>query len=50
MMIEELAMEISEGRARIQNEDKRNIIERAFENVLSSLRSLLPGRTAKHDN
>jgi hypothetical protein len=45
MMIEELAVEISEGRARIQQEDKRNVIERAFENVLSSLRGLLPGRT-----
>jgi hypothetical protein len=50
MMIEELAIEISEGRARIQKEDKRNIIERAFENVLNSLRNLLPGRTDKHDD
>ncbi len=50
MMIEELAVEISEGRARIQNEDKRNIIERAFENVLNSLRNLLPGRADKHDD
>ena len=40
-------MELSEGRARIQVEDKRNIIERAFENVLNSLRNLLPGRGGK---
>ncbi|MBP7917545.1 MAG: DUF1631 family protein, partial [Arenimonas sp.] len=50
MMIEELAVELSEGRARIQVEDKRNIIERAFENVLNSLRNILPGRGDKdHD-
>lgn len=50
MMVEELAVELSEGRARIQVEDKRNIIERAFENVLNSLRNLLPGRGDKdHD-
>jgi hypothetical protein len=47
MMIEELAVELSEGRARIQVEDKRNLIERAFENVLNSLRNLLPGRGDK---
>lgn len=47
MTIEELAIELSEGRARVQIEDKRNIIERAFENVISSLRSLLPTRTSK---
>ncbi|MBP7917491.1 MAG: DUF1631 family protein, partial [Arenimonas sp.] len=50
MMVEELAVELSEGRARIQVEDKRNLIERAFENVLNSLRNLLPGRGDKdHD-
>ncbi|HWR96616.1 MAG TPA: DUF1631 family protein [Arenimonas sp.] len=50
MMVEELAVELSEGRARIQVEDRRNLVERAFENVLNSLRSLLPGRNGKdHD-
>lgn len=50
MMVEELAVELSEGRARVQMDDKRNIIERAFENVLNSLRNLLPGRGGKdHD-
>jgi len=50
MMVEELAVELAEGRARIQVEDKRNIIERAFENVLNSLRNLLPGSGGKnHD-
>lgn len=47
MMIEELAIELSEGRTRIQTEDKRSIIERAFEGLLKSLRNLLPG---KQDN
>ena len=47
MTIEELAIELSEGRARVQIEDKRNIIERAFENVISSLRNLLPTRPSK---
>jgi hypothetical protein len=47
MTIEELAIELSEGRARVQIEDKRNIIERAFENVISSLRNLLPSRSSK---
>lgn len=45
MSSEALAIELSEGRARIQVEDRKNIIERAFDNVLASLRSLLPPRT-----
>ena len=47
MMVEELAVELSEGRARIQLENRRNLIERAFENVLNSLRGLIPGRSGK---
>ena len=41
-MIEELAIELSEGRTRVQTENKRSIIERAFEGLLKSLRSILP--------
>ncbi len=47
MTLEAFAIELSEGRARLQIEDKRNIIERAFSNVISSLRSLLPTRSSK---
>lgn len=47
MMIEELAIEIYEGRAQIQVENKRSIIEWAFEGLLKSLRNILPG---KQDN
>lgn len=43
MMIEELAIELYEGRTRLQNENKRSIIERAFEGLLKSLRNILPG-------
>ena len=43
MLLEELAIAISEGRARIQPGQKRSIFERAFENMLASLRTFMPG-------
>ena len=43
MLLEELAVAISEGRIWIQQENKQGIFERAFENVISSLRNFLPG-------
>lgn len=43
MLLEELAIAISEGRARIQPGGQRNIFERAFENMLTSLRAFMPG-------
>lgn len=43
MLLEELAVAISEGRIWIQQENKQGIFERAFENMISSLRNFLPG-------
>ena len=43
MLLEELAIAISEGRARIQPGKRRSIFERAFENMLASLRTFMPG-------
>lgn len=41
MLVEDLAIEISEGRARIEPMNRRNIFERAFESVIKSLRSFM---------
>ncbi len=50
MSIEELAIEVSEGRARIEQLNRRNIFERAFESVIKSLRGFMSGDTEKaHD-
>jgi hypothetical protein len=43
MLLEELAVAISEGRVWIQQENKQGIFERAFENMIASLRNFLPG-------
>lgn len=43
MLLEELAIAISEGRIWIQQENKQGIFERAFENMITSLRNFLPG-------
>lgn len=44
MRLAELAIAVSEGRTRIEPENKRNIFKRAFASVLNSLRSIMPGR------
>ena len=49
MLLEELAVAISEGRIWIQQENKQGIFERAFENMIASLRNFLPGGQDKHD-
>jgi hypothetical protein len=50
MSIEELAIEVSEGRARIEQLNRRNIFERAFESVIKSLRGIMSGGSEKaHD-
>jgi hypothetical protein len=50
MMIEELAIELSEGTATIQIEHKHSVIEWAFESLLKSLRNLMHGKQDKdHD-
>jgi hypothetical protein len=49
MMIEELAIELSEGSANIQTARKHSIFERAFEGLLKSLRSFMPGQDDDHD-
>ncbi len=43
MMIEELAIELSDGSAKILPERKHSLIERAFEGLLKSLRNFMPG-------
>ncbi|MEY2866969.1 MAG: hypothetical protein RIQ43_995 [Pseudomonadota bacterium] len=50
MLLEELAVAISEGRIWIQQENKQGIFERAFENMIASLRNFLPGGQDKHDD
>ncbi|WP_297801093.1 DUF1631 family protein [Arenimonas sp. GDDSR-1] len=50
MLLEELAVEISEGRVWIQQENKQGIFERAFENMITSLRNFLPGGQDKNDD
>ncbi len=49
MLLEELAVAISEGRIWIQQENKQGIFEHAFENMIASLRSFLPGGQDKID-
>ena len=49
MYIEDLAIEVSEGRARIEPINRRNIFERAFESVIKSLRGLMIGGGEKTD-
>jgi hypothetical protein len=44
MMIEELAIELSDGSAKILPAQKHSVIERAFEGLLKSLRNFMPGR------
>ena len=41
LLIEDLAIEVSEGRARIEPLNRRNIFERAFESVIKSLRGIM---------
>ena len=43
MRIEELAIEMSHGRAMIYEEDKRGFIQRALDSVYQSLKGILPG-------
>ena len=43
MLIEELAIEMSAGRARILEEDRRGFITRTLDSVYSSLKDILPG-------
>ena len=49
MLLEELAVAISEGRIWIQQENKQGIFERAFENMIASLRNFLPGGQGKNN-
>jgi len=44
-----LALEISEGRARREPEQRRSMFERAFVSVMSSLRSLIPTKQGSTD-
>lgn len=50
MYIEDLAIEVSEGRARIEPLNRRNIFERAFESVIKSLRGFMAGGGEKSDD
>lgn len=50
MYIEDLAIDVSEGRARIEPVNRRNIFERAFESVIKSLRGLMTGSGEKTDD
>lgn len=50
MLLEELAVGISEGRIWIQQENKQGIFERAFENMIASLRNFLPGGQDKNND
>lgn len=44
MMIEDLAIALSDGTAKIQYENKRSIFITAFKNLLDSLKELMPGK------
>lgn len=43
MRIEELAIEMSHGNAKLHEEDKRGFIQRTLDSVYSSLKNILPG-------
>lgn len=50
LLIEDLAIEVSEGRARIEPLNRRNIFERAFESVIKSLRGIMGTAGEKSDD
>ena len=50
LLIEDLAIEVSEGRARIEPLNRRNIFERAFESVIKSLRGIMSTGGEKSDD
>lgn len=50
LLIEDLAIEVSEGRARIEPLNRRNIFERAFETVIKSLRGIMSASGEKSDD
>lgn len=50
LLIEDLAIEVSEGRARIEPLNRRNIFERAFESVIKSLRGIMSTSGEKSDD